>query len=231
MAAALRERGLKPGDRVGVLLPNVPEYLVGLFGTWMAGGVTVPHQPAHGRRGSGRPAAGDGLSVRRLPRPVPAAARRARGRPAGGGVRDHAWRTGSRGGTGCSTRLARLHRLGLLVPRRAGRGRSSLDDALAAAPPDVELARAYPDGPANILPDRRDDRARPRRSCSRTATCWRTPGRSPTGRAGRFGEDVILACLPFFHSYGLTTCGLTGGGDWGRRWSCTTGSGPDTSCG
>src|SRR5262245_631841 len=45
MAAALRARGLRPGERVGVLLPNVPEYLVALFGTWMAGGVSVPLNP------------------------------------------------------------------------------------------------------------------------------------------------------------------------------------------
>src|SRR5262245_2555701 len=45
MAAALRARGLKPGDRVGILLPNIPEYLIALFGSWMAGGVTVPLNP------------------------------------------------------------------------------------------------------------------------------------------------------------------------------------------
>ena len=44
-AAALRHNGLRPGDRVGVLLPNIPEYLIALFGTWMAGGVTVPLNP------------------------------------------------------------------------------------------------------------------------------------------------------------------------------------------
>src|SRR3954454_14542906 len=42
MASLLRSRGLNPGDRVALLMPNMPEYLVGLFGTWMAGGVTVP---------------------------------------------------------------------------------------------------------------------------------------------------------------------------------------------
>ena len=31
----------------------------------------------------------------------------------------------------------------------------------------------------------------------------------PVGGGG-FGEDVSLACLPFFHSYGLTVCGLSG---------------------
>ena len=30
---------------MGVLLPNVPEYLTAMFGTWMAGGITVPLNP------------------------------------------------------------------------------------------------------------------------------------------------------------------------------------------
>src|SRR5262245_44274087 len=40
-ASVLKREGLQPGDRVGLLLPNLPEYLVALFGTWMAGGVVV----------------------------------------------------------------------------------------------------------------------------------------------------------------------------------------------
>ena len=38
MAAALRARGLQPGERVGILLPNVPEYLIALSELgWPAG--------------------------------------------------------------------------------------------------------------------------------------------------------------------------------------------------
>lgn len=45
LAAVLIREGLKPGDRVGVLLPNLPESLVSLFATWMAGGVVVSLSP------------------------------------------------------------------------------------------------------------------------------------------------------------------------------------------
>ena len=45
MASVLMYNGLKPGDRVGILLPNVPEYLIALFGTWMAGCIAVPLNP------------------------------------------------------------------------------------------------------------------------------------------------------------------------------------------
>lgn len=41
-AACLRNTGVEPGERVGFLLPNCPEYLVGLLGTWQAGAVGVP---------------------------------------------------------------------------------------------------------------------------------------------------------------------------------------------
>ena len=37
--------GLKPGDRVGLLLPNAPEYLIAAYGVWMAGGVVVSLSP------------------------------------------------------------------------------------------------------------------------------------------------------------------------------------------
>jgi len=41
-AAFLRSRGLGPGARVALLLPNLPEYAVAWFGTIAAGGVAVP---------------------------------------------------------------------------------------------------------------------------------------------------------------------------------------------
>ncbi len=42
LAALLRQRGLQPGDRVGVMLPNVPEFPVAYYGVLRAGGVVVP---------------------------------------------------------------------------------------------------------------------------------------------------------------------------------------------
>src|SRR5437764_998159 len=45
MAAVLRRRGLRPGERVALLLPNIPEFLIAAFGTWMAGGITVSLNP------------------------------------------------------------------------------------------------------------------------------------------------------------------------------------------
>ena len=45
LAKRLTERGLQPGDRVGVMLPNVPEFAIAYYGILVAGGVVVPINP------------------------------------------------------------------------------------------------------------------------------------------------------------------------------------------
>ncbi|HMB53230.1 MAG TPA: AMP-binding protein, partial [Thermoanaerobaculia bacterium] len=42
LATLLREKGLEPGDRVGVMLPNVPQFPVAYYGVLRAGGIVVP---------------------------------------------------------------------------------------------------------------------------------------------------------------------------------------------
>src|SRR3954454_16456635 len=42
LATLLREKGLQRGDRVGVMLPNVPDFPVAYYGVLRAGGVVVP---------------------------------------------------------------------------------------------------------------------------------------------------------------------------------------------
>jgi long-chain acyl-CoA synthetase len=45
VASLLRSRGFEPGDRVGVMLPNVPQFAVVYYGVLRAGGVVVPMNP------------------------------------------------------------------------------------------------------------------------------------------------------------------------------------------
>ena len=45
VAALLHERGLKPGDRIGIMMPNVAEVPVVYYGILRAGGVVVPMNP------------------------------------------------------------------------------------------------------------------------------------------------------------------------------------------
>ncbi|AHM03138.1 Long-chain-fatty-acid--CoA ligase [Roseibacterium elongatum DSM 19469] len=42
LAHALRERGIGPGDRVGIFAKNCPDYLICFYGIWLAGAVAVP---------------------------------------------------------------------------------------------------------------------------------------------------------------------------------------------
>jgi long-chain acyl-CoA synthetase len=206
MAAALRERGLQPGERVGVLLPNTPEYLITLFGTWMAGGVTVPLNPLMvteelasivqstscrflvcldlllpllGSAGSAHP---DVVFVTSLKDRLPWWDRQ-------------------------MYRLAMLHRLGLR-PRRMS-DTINLEEALDAAPDNFEPARPSWESPANIMPSG-GTTGSPKSVLltHRNLVCNAWQVFHWNGQ--RVGEDVVLACLPFFHSYGLTTCALTG---------------------
>jgi long-chain acyl-CoA synthetase len=44
-ASVLARRGVEPGDRVGIMLPNVPAFPIAFYGTLAAGGVVVPMNP------------------------------------------------------------------------------------------------------------------------------------------------------------------------------------------
>lgn len=46
-AAALADLGVRPGDRVALCLPNVPQFLVAEFGAWKAGALVCPINPTY----------------------------------------------------------------------------------------------------------------------------------------------------------------------------------------
>src|SRR5919199_759750 len=45
VAGLLKAHGLQPGDRVGIMLPNVPYFGIVYYGILRAGGVVVPMNP------------------------------------------------------------------------------------------------------------------------------------------------------------------------------------------
>ena len=49
-AAALTALGVRPGDRVALLLPNCPQFFIAEFGAWKAGAVVVPLNPIYSER-------------------------------------------------------------------------------------------------------------------------------------------------------------------------------------
>src|SRR5579884_1089482 len=46
-AAGLQARGVSPGDRIAVMLPNVPQFIVAFYGALKAGAVVVPTNPLY----------------------------------------------------------------------------------------------------------------------------------------------------------------------------------------
>ena len=49
-AATLAAEGVRKGDRVGLLLPNCPQFLIAQFGIWKAGGIVVAVNPIYSER-------------------------------------------------------------------------------------------------------------------------------------------------------------------------------------
>jgi long-chain acyl-CoA synthetase len=46
-AAALQRMGVKKGDRVGIMLPSCPQFIVAAYGTWRIGGIVVCCNPLY----------------------------------------------------------------------------------------------------------------------------------------------------------------------------------------
>jgi long-chain acyl-CoA synthetase len=49
-AAALARDGVRPRDRVALVLPNAPQFFVAEFGAWKAGATVVPLNPTYSER-------------------------------------------------------------------------------------------------------------------------------------------------------------------------------------
>lgn len=206
MAAALRARGLRPGERVGILLPNVPEYLIALFGTWMAGGVVVPINPLL--------VAEEVIALRRLTAcrfvvcldlllPLLAQEEDPPDVVFVTSLTDRLPWT-----TSLAYRFTRRRRLGFFSRRLPPNARD-FNEALASADVEDALPRPAPEDPALVMP-------------TGGTTGWPKAvlltHRNLLANAlqvyhwtdHRVDENVLLACLPFFHIYGLTTCALSG---------------------
>jgi long-chain acyl-CoA synthetase len=172
VAGWLRERGLRPGDPVGIMLPNVPQFPVCYYGVLRAGGAVVPMNPLLKSR---EVAHHLGDSGARLVLAWDTAADEARAGAAAAGA-------------------------GAVII-----GGSSLAE-IAGWPLSPEVARRADDDTAVILytsgttgtPKGAElTHANMRRNASVTATTLLALG----------PDDVMMGCLPLFHSFGQT-CGL-----------------------
>jgi long-chain acyl-CoA synthetase len=207
LAAWLLETGLQPGDRVGVLLPNLPETIVALFGTWLAGGVVVSLSPLMVAEEVGALVLKARCSVvvtldvlapllRSCQSPYPKCVVLAT----------------------LKNRLTRLERLGYAWVRFRRLGFSAPCPSIRTVPwssladgrcPEPDVPRVSPQSPALILPTGGTTNA-PKAVVLSHANLMANACQLTHWSGGRAGEESILATLPFFHSYGLSSC-LTSG--------------------
>lgn len=206
LASVLLQNGLQPGERVGVLLPNLPEYIVALFGSWMAGGVVVALSPLMApEQASALVKVAGCRVVITLDVLMPLICHG-----------DHPAELVLL--TSLSNRLSRLERLGYawvrfhrLGFRRAFPGMTvrNFDDAISEAPENERHVAIDTHSPAYILPTGGTTGAPKAVVLSHQnllANAWQISHWS----RGAPGAETILAVLPFFHSYGLSSCLLNG---------------------
>jgi long-chain acyl-CoA synthetase len=206
-ASALAKFGVKPGDRVGVLLPNLPEYLSVLNGIWMAGGIAVAMSPLMvAEEIDTFMTTTDCKVVIGLDMLAPLIVN-AKYKPehilfATLGDRLPAWQK-------VGYAFARLQRFGFW-PTPDHPTHHSLEDQVAAGDADFQPVKsASLDDPAYILPTGGTTGSPKAVTLSHrnlVANAWQIYNWGGAYEA----REKILTVLPFFHSYGLTSCAMSG---------------------
>jgi long-chain acyl-CoA synthetase len=206
-AHRLVQLGVRPGDRVGILLPNVPEFLAAVNGTWMAGASAVSISPlCVSEEISALVAATDCRVVITLDMLAPLVWKGARqpeitilttleGRLSG-------WKR-------FAYRAESLRRRVL-----SARGQKSrvlwFDREIDNADPAFESIRPQSlDAPAFLLATGGTT------GCPKVVTLSHrnliaNATQIHAWAGTQMGHDSVLAVVPFFHSYGLSTCALAG---------------------
>jgi len=199
--------GVKPGDRVGIILPNLPEYIAVLNGIWMAGAIPVAMSPL---MVASEVSAFIGLTDCRvlicldLLAPLISS---------GDCSPEHVFFVTLSDRLPAWKRLgyafARLQRLGFW-PAPDHPSHHSLEDQLNVADSEFEPVEVRSiDEPAYILPTSGTTSAPKAVTLSHRnliANAWQN-----RHWAGAFeAREKMLAVLPFFHSYGLTSLAMAG---------------------
>ncbi|WP_437204639.1 long-chain-fatty-acid--CoA ligase [Planctomicrobium sp. SH664] len=211
IAAWLLAQGLQPGERVGILLPNTPEYLMALNGIWLAGGTAVALSPlfvpeeaaAFVRTTQCRivitldvlsPLVCHGEHAPEVVLYSSLGDRLSRLEAMG-----YAWVRLMRLGFKGVAPSGHAYRLNDVIAQGTGRRNDLAFEPVTVDPHD----RAYilPTGGTTSEP-----KAVSLSHANLLANAWQLAHWS----GNRPGEETLLAVLPFFHSYGLSTC-LTNG--------------------
>lgn len=204
-ATLFQSLGVKPGDRVGILLPNVPEYLIAAYGIWMAGGLVVSLSPL-----SVAVELDDLLHATDCKLVV--ALDLLTSLVTSG--KNHPTRVLT-----CSiaSRLPTVKRIfyNALCLRRQGLRRAAgveYHDFLSELSRELPIAQPVhsdPHAAAYILPTG-GTTGRSKSVTLSHANLLANALQLKTWCGNRTGRDTMLAVIPFFHSYGLSTCATAG---------------------
>jgi long-chain acyl-CoA synthetase len=206
-AHRLVQFGVRPGDRVGILLPNVPEFLAAINGIWMAGASAVAISPlCVPEEISALVAATDCRVVIALDMLAPMLC-------SGGRQPEITILTTLEQRLSGWKKLAyRLERMRRSL-RNAGRRRSHcywFDGEMARANPAFEPIRPQSlDAPAFLL-GTGGTTGRPKIVALSHRNLVANATQIHAWAGTKMGQDSVLAVVPFFHSYGLSTCALCG---------------------
>ena len=206
-ASGLIRMGVQPGDRVGVLLPNIPEHIVALNGVWMAGATAVALSPLM------TPAEVDGLLQVTDTRVVITLDLLAPLVVNSQHPVEHILFTSLRDRLPHWQRLgyafAQIRRLGFWPPVDRP-NQHDFADMLEAADPDAHPpSPALIDDPAYILPTG-GTTGQPKAVVLSHRNLVSNAWQIYHWAGSREAQESILAVLPLFHSYGLTTCLMSG---------------------
>jgi len=204
-ASMLTRFGIKPGDRVGIVLPNLPEYISILNGIWMAGAIPVAMSPLM--------VAGDVASFMKLTECRVTFCLDLLAPLIKDSEPEHVFFVTLSDRLPAWQRLgyafARLQRLGFW-PAPDHPSHHSYEDQLKVADATFEPVTVESlDEPAYILPTSGTTSAPKAVTLSHrnlVANAWQN-----RHWAGGFeAKEKMLAVLPFFHSYGLTSLAMAG---------------------
>jgi long-chain acyl-CoA synthetase len=172
VAGWLRERGVQPGDPVGIMLPNVPQFPVFYYGVLRAGGAVVPMNPL--------------LKAREVAHYLHDSGARL----------VLAWETAA-GEARAGAETAGASAVIIDGATLAEVGGWPLSPEVARRADDDIAVILYTSGTTGTPKGAELTHANMRRNASVTATTLLSLG----------PDDVVMGCLPLFHSFGQT-CGL-----------------------
>lgn len=207
-ASALRDLGVRPGDRVALVIPNCPAHVVAFYAVQRLGAIAVEHNPTHSAEQLGDQITTTGATVALVWTVAMDSVL---------GVQD---RTGLRQvvAVDMARDLPWSKRLALRLPIARARAlrrsmQAPVPDAIAdwhhlvsrAAPLPADHARPAPSD-TSLLLFTGGTTGTPKAAELTHRNLVANPVQGAAWAGFRAGDEVVYGALPFFHAFGLTLC-------------------------